>query len=70
VAFAVNRNLICPAAILIHTAATVKAITSDVHRLRPCAAAFDPEIGTVDADPATSMRRAHEVLTELAPGTS
>ncbi len=31
---------------------------------------FDAEIGTVDADPAASMRRAHEVLTELAPGTS
>ena len=31
---------------------------------------FDAEIGTVDADPAESMSRAHEVLTELAPGTS
>ena len=28
---------------------------------------FDPEIGSVDADPAESVRRAHEVLTELAP---
>jgi len=28
---------------------------------------FDEEIGTVDADPAASMRRAEEALTELAP---
>ena len=28
---------------------------------------FDPEIGSPDADPATSMRRAHEVLEALAP---
>jgi len=28
---------------------------------------FDAEVGTVDADPAASMSRAHEVLTELAP---
>jgi probable F420-dependent oxidoreductase len=31
---------------------------------------FDAQIGTVDADPAASMQRAHEVLTELAPGAS
>jgi probable F420-dependent oxidoreductase len=31
---------------------------------------FDAEVGTVDADPAASMRRAHEVLTELAPASS
>jgi probable F420-dependent oxidoreductase len=29
---------------------------------------FDPEIGSPDADPAVSMRRAHEVLDALAPG--
>jgi probable F420-dependent oxidoreductase len=28
---------------------------------------FDPEIGSPDADPAVSMRRAHEVLEALAP---
>ena len=28
---------------------------------------FDPQIGSVDADPATSMRQAHEVLEALAP---
>ena len=28
---------------------------------------FDPEIGNPDADPAASMRRAHEVLEALAP---
>jgi probable F420-dependent oxidoreductase len=28
---------------------------------------FDPEIGSPDADPASSMRRAHEVLDALAP---
>jgi probable F420-dependent oxidoreductase len=28
---------------------------------------FDPEVGSVDADPAASMHRAHELLTELAP---
>jgi probable F420-dependent oxidoreductase len=30
---------------------------------------FDPEIGSPDADPADSLRRAHEVLEALAPGT-
>jgi probable F420-dependent oxidoreductase len=30
---------------------------------------FDPEIGSPDADPAVSMRRAQEVLVALAPGT-
>ncbi|MFN2503339.1 MAG: TIGR03619 family F420-dependent LLM class oxidoreductase [Acidimicrobiales bacterium] len=29
---------------------------------------FDPEIGSPDADPAVSIRRAHEVLEALAPG--
>ena len=29
---------------------------------------FDPEIGSPDADPAASMRHAHEVLEALAPG--
>ena len=29
---------------------------------------FDPEIGSPEADPAESMRRAHEVLEALAPG--
>ncbi|MDQ3573459.1 MAG: TIGR03619 family F420-dependent LLM class oxidoreductase [Actinomycetota bacterium] len=29
---------------------------------------FDPEIGSPDADPTVSMRRAHEVLETLAPG--
>jgi probable F420-dependent oxidoreductase len=29
---------------------------------------FDPEIGSPEADPAVSMRRAHEVLEALAPG--
>lgn len=29
---------------------------------------FDPEIGSPDADPAVSVRRAHEVLEALAPG--
>lgn len=29
---------------------------------------FDPEIGSPDADPDVSMRRAHEVLDALAPG--
>jgi probable F420-dependent oxidoreductase len=29
---------------------------------------FDPQIGSVDADPDESMRRAHEVLETLAPG--
>ncbi len=28
---------------------------------------FDPEIGSPDADPAVSMRRAHEALEALAP---
>jgi hypothetical protein len=28
---------------------------------------FDPEIGSVDADPKESMRRAEEVLEALAP---
>ena len=28
---------------------------------------FDPEIGSPDADPEESMRRAEAVLTELAP---
>ena len=28
---------------------------------------FDPEVGTVDADPAASMRRGHEVLDAFAP---
>lgn len=28
---------------------------------------FDPEIGSVEADPAESMRRAHEVMAALAP---
>jgi hypothetical protein len=28
---------------------------------------FDPEIGSPDADPEVSMRRAHEVLDALAP---
>lgn len=28
---------------------------------------FDPEVGSVDADPAASVRRAHEVLEALAP---
>lgn len=28
---------------------------------------FDPEVGSVDADPAESVRRAHEVLAEFAP---
>jgi probable F420-dependent oxidoreductase len=28
---------------------------------------FDPEVGSVDADPAASMRRGHELLAELAP---
>jgi probable F420-dependent oxidoreductase len=28
---------------------------------------FDPEVGSVDADPTASLRRAHEVLAELAP---
>jgi hypothetical protein len=28
---------------------------------------FDPEIGSPQADPAVSMRRAHEVLDALAP---
>jgi hypothetical protein len=28
---------------------------------------FDPEIGSPDADPDTSVRRAHEVLEALAP---
>ena len=28
---------------------------------------FDPEIGSPDADPVESMRRAHEVLEALAP---
>ena len=28
---------------------------------------FDPEIGSVDADPAASVRRATEVLEALAP---
>jgi probable F420-dependent oxidoreductase len=31
---------------------------------------FDAQVGTVEADPAASMDRAHEVLTELAPGSS
>jgi probable F420-dependent oxidoreductase len=30
---------------------------------------FDPEIGSPDADPAVSMRRAHEVLEALAPSS-
>jgi probable F420-dependent oxidoreductase len=30
---------------------------------------FDPEIGSPDADPAVSMRRATEVIEALAPGT-
>lgn len=28
---------------------------------------FDPEIGSIEADAATSMRRAEEVLREFAP---
>ena len=28
---------------------------------------FDPEIGSPDADPVASVRRAHEVLDALAP---
>ena len=28
---------------------------------------FDPEVGSVDADPAESMRRGHELLETLAP---
>ena len=31
---------------------------------------FDPQIGSPDADPAVSMRRAHEVLEALAPGVA
>jgi hypothetical protein len=30
---------------------------------------FDPEVGSMEADPAASMRRAEEVLTEFAPAT-
>jgi hypothetical protein len=28
---------------------------------------FDPQVGSVEADPDASLRRAHEMLEELAP---